>query len=192
MFVSSKCKILFCLRRKLIYFTSFLLTIFLSLFFSFHFPWHTNIHKHVEHKPCFCRQMSWEREANVPFHLKQNIHTHTHTECSVSGQGSVPVQECGGMISCGGVGGETRAVTARHLKTLHPASSCSPPFLFCTSFNVFARLSVRYLHLRLSSWHWWFSDLSTFTFSPKDHFHFFLSFLVCFCFSTKMSWIIFK
>lgn len=59
----------------------------------------------------------------MPFHLKQQTHTH-----SVSRQGSVPAQECGGMISCGGVGGETRAVTARHLKTLHPASSCSPPF----------------------------------------------------------------
>ncbi|MED6259250.1 hypothetical protein ATANTOWER_019673 [Ataeniobius toweri] len=33
--------------------------------------------------------MSWEREANVPFHLKQHTHTHTHTvrvQCQWAGE----------------------------------------------------------------------------------------------------------
>lgn len=92
---------------------------------------HTHIHKHVLHKP-FCSQMSWEREANVPFHLKQRTHTHT-----VSVGRGVSLCRNAGMISCGGVRGETHAVTARHLKTLHPKASNSSDFSLYASILSF-------------------------------------------------------
>lgn len=89
----------------------------------------SHTHKHVLHKPPFCSQMSWEREANVPFHLKE--HTNTHRQWSVSGQGSVPVQECGDdkLWRCQG---RDPCCYSQTPKTLHPTSNSSlafyPPF----------------------------------------------------------------
>lgn len=51
------------------------------------------------------------------------------------------MQECEGMISCGGVRGETQAVTARHLKAVNPASTA---FSFLSlRFTAFVFLSVQ-------------------------------------------------
>lgn len=111
----------------------------------------THIHKHVLHKPSLCSQMSWEREASVPFHLK---HTRTHTEthtCIVSVGRGVSLCRNAGMIGCRGVRGETHAVTARHLKTLHPESpTTAPSFLhlfLCKTLFHFRRLCLFLFHL---------------------------------------------
>ena len=111
------------------YFVAFLFHFALSLTLA-----HTNIHKHVLHKHSFCSQMSWEREASVPFHT----HAHTHTQSGVVSVGrGVSLCRNAGMISCGGVRGETHAVTARHLKTLHPALLSQSFFFHFLSFLFF-------------------------------------------------------
>lgn len=87
----------------------------------------THIYKHVLPKPSLCSQMSWETEANMPFHLKR----HTHT---VSVGRGVSLCRNAGMIGCRGVRGETHAVTARHPKNTPPKASNYPDSLFFSFF----------------------------------------------------------